>query len=161
MVGVIIFGDREVDVREIHTSDTVFIYKTDTIFEEKPVVKYKMVVDTMYVEKYGKIFEFPVESKRYSKSGVYDAWVSGFKPSLDSIKTYNKTEYRTITERIKTEVYPKQWNIYGECGFYSFSDRMSPALGISIISPRKLKIGANFGYCEGLTYGLTIGVKLN
>lgn len=43
--------------------------------------------------------EVPITSKHYGND-TYDAWVSGFEPSLDSIKVYQKTEYitKTITQ---------------------------------------------------------------
>lgn len=46
--------------------------------------------------------EVPITSKHYS-SKDYDAWVSGFEPSLDSIKVYKETQYitETITRTVK------------------------------------------------------------
>lgn len=44
----------------------------------------------------------PITSKHY-KSKDYDAWVSGYEPSLDSIKVYQETQYitETITKTVK------------------------------------------------------------
>lgn len=46
--------------------------------------------------------EVPITSKHYN-ADTYDAWVSGFEPSLDSIRVYQRTEYitETITKVIK------------------------------------------------------------
>jgi hypothetical protein len=46
--------------------------------------------------------QVPITSKHYS-SKDYDAWVSGFEPSLDSIKVYQKTQVitETITRTVK------------------------------------------------------------
>jgi len=46
--------------------------------------------------------EIPIESKHY-QSKDYDAWVSGYEPSLDSIKVYKETQYitETITRAVK------------------------------------------------------------
>lgn len=46
--------------------------------------------------------EVPITSKHYG-SKDYDAWVSGFEPSLDSIKVYKETQYitETITRTVK------------------------------------------------------------
>ena len=46
--------------------------------------------------------EVPITSKHYG-SKDYDAWVSGYEPSLDSIKVYKETQYitNTITRTVK------------------------------------------------------------
>lgn len=46
--------------------------------------------------------EVPITSKHYG-SKDYDAWVSGYEPSLDSIKVYKETQYitNTITKTVK------------------------------------------------------------
>ena len=59
----------------VHSTDTVNRYVTKT--------------DTMLVE-------VPITSKHYSAK-EYDAWVSGYDPSLDSIKVYKETQYITET----------------------------------------------------------------
>ncbi len=55
----------------------------------------KMVQDTVEVE-------IPITSKHYFAKD-YDAWVSGYEPSLDSIKVYHEKQYitETITRTIK------------------------------------------------------------
>lgn len=46
--------------------------------------------------------EVPITSKHYGNKD-YDAWVSGYEPSLDSIKVYKETQYitETITKTVK------------------------------------------------------------
>lgn len=46
--------------------------------------------------------EVPITSKHYN-APEYDAWVSGYEPSLDSIKVYKETQYitETITRTVK------------------------------------------------------------
>ena len=65
---------------------------------EKPKYITKYVIDTLVIEKEGTTLSLPVIQKHYSQNGIYDAWVSGVSAELDSIRTYNKTEYKTITE---------------------------------------------------------------
>ena len=57
----------------------------------------KMVHDTVAVE-------IPITSKHY-QSNEYDAWVSGFEPSLDSIFVYREKEIitETITRTVKED----------------------------------------------------------
>lgn len=65
------------------------VHSTDT------VNRYITMTDTMLVE-------VPIESRHYHGK-EYDAWVSGYEPSLDSIKVYNETQYitETITKTVK------------------------------------------------------------
>ena len=55
----------------------------------------QMVHDTVEVQ-------VPITSKHYGNKD-YDAWVSGYEPSLDSIKVYKETQYitETITRTVK------------------------------------------------------------
>lgn len=69
-------------------------------------------------------------SQKYYESEDYKAWVSGYEPSLDSIKVYQKTI--EIKETIKQP--PRKWSIglmggYG-CGFKS--KQFEPFIGVGI-----------------------------
>jgi len=69
------------------------VVKNDTINHFVEVSK--MIHDTVEVQ-------VPITSKHY-QSNDYDAWVSGYEPSLDSIKVYKETQYitETITKTVK------------------------------------------------------------
>lgn len=69
------------------------VVKNDTINHFVEVSK--MIYDTVEVQ-------VPITSKHYG-SKDYDAWVSGYEPSLDSIKVYKETQYitETITKTVK------------------------------------------------------------
>lgn len=69
------------------------VVKNDTINHFVEVSK--MIHDTVEVQ-------VPIISKHYG-SKDYDAWVSGYEPSLDSIKVYKETQYitNTITRTVK------------------------------------------------------------
>lgn len=56
----------------------------------------------------------PMEQKHYSDS-LYDAYVSGFKPSLDSLRIYQTTKVVTITEIVKVPE-KKRWGIGVQAG---------------------------------------------
>ena len=49
----------------------------------------------------------PITQEHYEDS-TYSAWVSGYKPSLDSIKVYQRKEIETITIRTTEQ---KRWSI--------------------------------------------------
>ena len=66
----------------------------------------KMIRDTVEVE-------IPITSKHY-QSKDYDAWVSGYEPSLDSIKVYKETQY--ITETITKTVKDKGKHLFLDVG---------------------------------------------
>ena len=84
----------------------------------------KMIHDTVAVQ-------VPITSKHYG-SEQYDAWVSGFEPSLDSIKVYQKTQ--VITETITKVKPPSKFGIGVQCGYgYGIlSKRLEPYVGFGV-----------------------------
>lgn len=127
--------DRPLD--ESVSRDTVTLH--DTVPEYHPVPKDSAVVK--YVTRYlrrtdtasrnGEIFrqfpqissnfsatdsvavEVPITSKHYGGKN-YDAYVSGFEPSLDSIFVYNETQL--ITETITRMKPPNKWSLSVNAG---------------------------------------------
>ena len=101
--------------------DTLFVY--DTIFIEKPVIKKVEIIDTLRLPVpiidtlmlHDTVFvHLPIEQRQYSDPR-YTAWVSGYRPQLDSIRIYKTTEY--ITKEIKTVAKPKRWGIGLQAGY--------------------------------------------
>ena len=101
--------------------DTFFVY--DTIFVEKPVIKKVEIIDTLRLPVpitdtlmlHDTILVYlPIEQRQYSDPR-YTAWVSGYRPQLDSILIYQRTEY--ITKEIKTVTKPKRWGIGLQAGY--------------------------------------------
>jgi len=87
--------------------DTTIIIKLDTIKIIKPVYLSEKVVDTLFVPITDTLqindtlfVALPKTQKYYAKDSLYMAWVSGYKPSLDSIKVFPKTIYSTITNTV-------------------------------------------------------------
>ena len=87
--------------------DTTIIIKLDTIKIIKPVYLSEKVVDTLFVPIKDTIrindtlYQLmPKTQKYYAKDSLYQAWVSGYKPNLDSIKVFPKTIYSTITNTV-------------------------------------------------------------
>lgn len=67
----------------------------------------------------------PITQKKYEDS-TYTAWVSGFRPNLDSINIYRKTVNKTITEK------PVRWGI-GLVGGYGYGTKgTTPFIGVGI-----------------------------
>lgn len=70
----------------------------------------------------------PFVQKQY-KDSSYSAWVSGYEPSLDSIKIFPQT---TIIRESKVEKQKdRRWGVYGGVGI-GVSDRVTPYVGIGI-----------------------------
>lgn len=70
----------------------------------------------------------PITQRVYSDS-LYRAYVSGYRPQLDSIFVYPRTNYITTTVKEK----PKRWGIGLQAGYgYSPGNGMSPYFGIGV-----------------------------
>ena len=101
--------------------DTLFVY--DTIFVEKPVIKKVEIIDTLLLPvpitdtlmlHDTVLVHLPIEQRQYSDPR-YTAWVSGYRPQLDSIQIYQTTEY--ITKEIKKATKSKRWGIGLQAGY--------------------------------------------
>ena len=132
--------------------DTVTLH--DTVPDIAPVpkdsvrLKYvtrwlpRAVHDTVYSENYAQntvvimhdtvAVQVPITSKHYG-SKDYDAWVSGFEVSLDSIKLYKETQY--ITERVVVSKPPNKFALFIDAGVdYTFNDhRWRPRAGVELV----------------------------
>lgn len=112
----------------------------------------KMMHDTVAVE-------VPITSKHYGNE-QYDAWVSGFEPSLDSIKVYQRTEY--ITERVTLSKPPNKWELDAVAGldYNTALDRYTPyALGELTYKPNRLQFGIHGGVAKADKVTPIIGIK--
>ena len=89
--------------------------------------------------------EVPITSKHYG-SKDYDAWVSGFEVSLDSIKVYKETQY--ITERVTLSKPPNKWELDAVAGLdYNItSQHFTPYAGGELLyKPNRLQVGIRGG----------------
>jgi len=67
--------------------------------------------------------EVPIVSKEYSDSTTYSVWVSGWRPSLDSIRIY---------QRQPLPPKPKRWHLGISAGYAAGPRGFSPYVGIGI-----------------------------
>lgn len=118
--------------------DTVFQYFPQPVEVEKVRTEYRWLtrVTTDTVTDYtvlhdSVLVEVPIESKHYN-SPEYDAWVSGYQPSLDSIRVYQKENY--ITERVVVSKPPNRFTLGLQGGYgYGFrSKTWEPYVGVGI-----------------------------
>lgn len=136
-------------------SDTTKVTIIDTIPYYKPVAKDSMVVRyervklansddkpcyaslslTKPVDSVGRVadsvtVELPITQKRYGDS-TYTAWVSGYRPALDSIYVYPRHETVTITNTIRQK--PRRWGLGVSAGYgYAPGKGMVPWLGVGV-----------------------------
>lgn len=101
--------------------DTCIIH--DTVFVEKPILQKLAVTDTLRLPVLTRdtlmlhdtvLVHLPIEQRQYGDPR-YTAWVSGYRPHLDSIHIYQRTEY--ITKEIKMVTKPKRWGIGLQAGY--------------------------------------------
>ena len=121
-IGYIVNERRNAHPNEIKVKvDTLFVY--DTIFVEKPVIKKVEIIDTLRLPvpitdtlmlHDTVLVHLPIEQRQYSDPR-YTAWVSGYRPQLDSIRIYQQTEY--ITKEIKMVTKPKRWGLGLQAGY--------------------------------------------
>lgn len=112
----------------------------------------KMVYDTVAVE-------VPIESRHYHGK-EYDAWVSGYEPSLDSIKVYREKEY--ITETITRMKPPNKFelDIVGGIDYNTASQKYTPYIGGEFMyKPNRLQLGLQGGVVKMDKVEPIVGVK--
>lgn len=162
-----LFYGKKIETIEIKTTDTIVVQKIDTIVEYKTRYIRERVVDTVLVKPSQNTPNTSLSNpllitqRHYRKPNLYDLWISGYEPNLDSVKVYQKTEYHTITNEVKTEIYPKTWRLYGGGGFQAISDTFVPVLGLTLTTPNNWAITANLGYYnKDLFFGAQVQYKI-
>lgn len=154
--------NRNEVVIENYTTDTITIVRTDTIRERIPHFISEKVLDTIFVEKVSEnVLKLPITQKYYNTDS-YQAWVSGYKPNLDSINVFNKVVERTVNHTIDRIVYPKSIDWYLNAGSMFIDKKAAPYVGLNVKFKNDLVIGVNAGvYEKEMFYGFNIGFKLN
>ena len=148
--------NTEYAIKTICKIDT--ITQTDTITRYEPKYITQRVVDTLYIT--DTLF-LPITQKHYAERDKYDVWVSGYEAKMDSIRTYNKTEYKYVEKEITREVVVNKYELYLNGGLNAFSSVFTPKVGISFITPKKTLYNVNFGLYNGeMTYEIGVGFKL-
>lgn len=128
-----------------------------------PVVRYDTVhhvigVDNMIHDTVA--VEVPITSKHYN-APEYDAWVSGYEPSLDSIKVYQRTEY--ITERVTISKPPNKWELDAMAGidYNVTSQQYRPYAGGELLyKPNRFQFGVQGGIIKADKVEPFVGAKM-
>lgn len=154
--------ETHVEVVEKVVTDTLVYHHTDTVVVTKPQYITKRIVryDTIYITN-DSIYALPITQKHYSEKNIYDAWVSGYNPTLDSIKTYNKIERVTINKEVVREIIKNEWELYATMDLNANTSVFTPSVELSLITPNKMLYKANVGVLKGgLVYGIGVGRKI-
>ena len=163
LVTLLFSSKRQIKVVENSVTDTIIHIKIDTITQYVPKYVTKKTTDTIYLQANDKNeVAIEIEQKHYSENGVYDAWISGYQTNLDSIKTYPRVEYRTITNNITKEIYKSTINFYPYLGFKKLDDKIGQVIGLTVKMPKKWIYSAEICVMDNkMMYGLSLGYKLN
>lgn len=109
------------DTKVIVQLDTLYIY--DTIRIENPLPKIIKKIDTFLVQTRDTIrikdtlyLALPREQKTY-KDKNYQAWISGYRPELDSIHIFRNTQQLITSTTIQPKPKPKRWGIGIQVGY--------------------------------------------
>lgn len=153
------------DDEPIVRHDTTYITVIDTIHDTiPPIVKTRYIHDTAYVARDSAGHEhdvfLPITQNYYRKEGLYEAWVSGFRPSLDSINVTREKEVMTVVET-RREI-QREWKLYAQGGFFAREGIFLPSVGISLSTPKKWSLGANISvpYKGSPIYNFSVGYNL-
>nr|DAV92291.1 MAG TPA: hypothetical protein [Caudoviricetes sp.] len=148
VLGFILGRDKKGEVQVKERTKTKVVTKYDTIRAAAPkpvhdtIVKWQEArVPREHFREVTKMtkgsdsvnVKLPITQRTYRDSN-YTAWVSGYKPSLDSIHTYNKTVYTTRTiERTVTKP-PNRWGIGINAGYgYGINSKLfEPYIGVGV-----------------------------
>lgn len=167
MLGVVasnLFFKRKYDCtyKVITNVDTLYLQNVDTIFQKDIEYITEKVVDTLYITNVvDSVVKLPMTQKHYTKDSLYDAWVSGYEPSLDSIRVYGKTETRFVTETKTIEKNSSRLNIYPYVGVFSHDNKIGERIGIAISTKKGLYVGADVGYSnKNISYGCNVGFNI-
>ena len=163
LVALLLSSKRQIKVVENRVTDTIHSTRIDTITQYIPKYVYKHTIDTLYLPTNDQpVINLPIEQTHYASNGVYDVWISGYRANLDSIKTYQRIEYRTITNNVTKEIYKNTLDLYAYTGFRRFDHRVGQVIGLTIKTPKKWIISSEFGVMDNkIIYGMNLGFKLN
>ena len=147
-------GVYDKPIIESVTRDTVCVIDTIPHYYPKPVEVEKLRTEYKWLTRVENttdtlhdsvLVEVPITSKHYHGSD-YDAYVSGYESSLDSIKVYQRTEY--ITERVTISKPPNKWelDIIGGIDYNIKQQRYTPHAGGELLyKPNRLQVGLRGG----------------
>ena len=113
--GGFLVGKRAFPRPPIEKVDTLVVFKDSIVYEPKEVVKWRVRADTVTLASVDTLYktdsvrvEVPIEQK-YFEGEKYEAWISGFRTKIDSLKI--TSEYVYLTKYVKEKERHFGWGI--------------------------------------------------
>ena len=112
-------------------ADTVLAVRTDTV--RLPIVHGTMLRDTVLISKADTVrVAVPITQAHYADS-AYEAWVSGYRPRLDSIRLFNSTVERTVTNTVyRDRPDSRRWSVSLQAGYGITPKGAQPYVGVGV-----------------------------
>lgn len=113
--GGFLVGKKAFPCPPIERVDTLVVFKDSIVYEPKEVVKWRVRTDTVTLASVDTLYktdsvrvEVPIEQK-YFEGEKYEAWISGFRTKIDSLKI--TSEYVYLTKYVKEKERHFGWGI--------------------------------------------------
>lgn len=130
-------GKRYAESNQHVLTDTIIVVKIDTIKIDKPVYITEKAIDTLFLVINDTIrindtlyHTLPITQRMYEKDSIYKAWVSGYRPQLDSLLVFPKTITKTVTNTINQN--SSKFGIGVTAGYGVSKTGFSPFVGIGV-----------------------------
>lgn len=133
VVAYFINTKEQPQIVEVVRTDTLRV--TDTVLVVQPICTERRVTDTLRVTLRDTLLRLvdihvPIEQRIYEDS-TFKAYVSGFRPSLDSIEIRKPRTEIHIRERIENKK-PPRWSLGIQGGYGLTPKGMQPYIGIGV-----------------------------
>lgn len=155
-------GGKTGSVETVFVTDTVTVVEKDTILAEITKFVSETIVDTFVIEKVRDSAVFVPITRKYYIGDGYEAWVSGYRPNLDSLVLYPETKYLYITNETTNTVVrnPYSLYVYGGVGYLS-NNNVKVSVGLSLTTPGRWSFGVGTAYLNGkFGFEINLGYKI-
>jgi len=130
-------GKRYAESNQHVLTDTIIVVKIDTIKIDKPVYITEKAIDTLFlvindtIRINDTLYQtLPITQRMYEKDSIYKAWVSGYRPQLDSLLVFPKTITKTVTNTINQN--SSKFGIGVTAGYGVSKTGLSPFVGVGV-----------------------------
>jgi len=141
ILAIIVFafftGKRYAESNQHVLTDTIIVVKIDTVKIDKPIYVTENAIDTIFlvindtIRLNDTLYQtLPITQRMYEKDSIYRAWVSGYRPQLDSLLVFPKTITKTITNTVYQN--SSKFGIGVTAGYGVNKTGFSPFVGIGV-----------------------------
>jgi len=141
ILAIIVFafftGKRYAESNQHTLTDTLVVVKIDTVKIDKPIYVTENAIDTIFlvindtIRLNDTLYQtLPITQRMYEKDSIYKAWVSGYRPQLDSLLVFPKTITKTVTNTVYQN--SSKFGIGVTAGYGVSKTGFSPFVGIGV-----------------------------